>query len=44
MIEKNCICTPHVAFASNEAMYKRAVIVYDDFKTYLAGSLINLIK
>lgn len=40
---KNCIATPHVAFASNEAMYKRAVIVCDNIKAYLAGEPINLV-
>ncbi|MDO4175301.1 MAG: 2-hydroxyacid dehydrogenase [Eubacteriales bacterium] len=40
---KNCIATPHVAFASNEAMYKRAVIVCDNIKAYLAGKPINLV-
>ena len=40
---KNCIATPHVAFASNEAMYKRAVIVCDNIKAYLAGNPINLV-
>lgn len=40
---KNCICTPHVAFASNQAMYKRAVIVCENIKEYLNGNPINLV-
>lgn len=40
---KNCIATPHVGFASNEAMYKRAVIVCDNIRAYLAGEPINLV-
>lgn len=40
---KNCIATPHIAFASNQAMYKRAVIVCDNIKAYLAGTPINLV-
>ncbi len=40
---KNCIATPHIAFASNEAMYKRAVIVCDNIKAYLAGAPKNLV-
>lgn len=43
MTAKNCICTPHVAFASNEAMFKRAVIVCDNIKAYLAGKTVNLV-
>ncbi len=41
---KNCIATPHVAFASNEAMYKRAVIVCDNLKAYIEGNPINIIS
>jgi D-3-phosphoglycerate dehydrogenase len=40
---KNCICTPHVAFASHQAMEKRAVIVCDNLKAWLAGEPINLV-
>lgn len=40
---KNCIATPHVAFASVQAMYKRADIVADNIKAYLAGDPINLV-
>lgn len=41
---KNCICTPHVAFASTEAMYKRAVIVCDNIKAYLDGTPRNVVS
>lgn len=40
---KNCIATPHVAFASVQAMYKRADIVADNIEAYLAGEPINLV-
>ncbi|MBQ0079904.1 MAG: hydroxyacid dehydrogenase [Eubacterium sp.] len=40
---KNCIATPHVAFASVQAMYKRADIVAENIKAYLAGNPINLV-
>ena len=40
---KNVVATPHVAFASNEAMYKRVVIVADNVAAYLAGAPINLV-
>ena len=41
---KNIIVTPHVAFASNEAMQKRAVIVADNIASYLAGDTNNLVS
>lgn len=40
---RNVIATPHVAFASNEAMYKRAVIVAQNVESYLAGDTLNLV-
>lgn len=39
---KNTILTPHVAFASKEAMVKRAVIVFDNVVKYLAGTPQNV--
>ena len=39
---KNTILTPHVAFASKEAMVKRAVIVFDNVVKYLAGNPQNV--
>lgn len=41
---KNTVVTPHVAFASNEAMQKRAVIVADNIASYLAGNTKNLVS
>ncbi|MCH4178385.1 MAG: 2-hydroxyacid dehydrogenase [Megasphaera sp.] len=40
---KNTIVTPHVAFATKESMEKRAVIVFDNIDTYLAGKQKNII-
>ena len=40
---KNCIATPHIAFASIQAMYKRADIVCNNLKAYLNGTPINLV-
>jgi len=40
---KNCIATPHIAFASVQAMYKRADIVCDNIKAYLAGEPVNVV-
>lgn len=39
---KNTILTPHVAFASKEAMVKRAVIVFDNVVKYLNGTPQNV--
>ena len=40
---KNTVCTPHVAFASTQAMYKRAKIVCDNLKGWLDGEMRNLV-
>lgn len=40
---KNVVATPHVAFASNEAMVKRAAIVADNVRGYLTGEPKNLV-
>ena len=40
---KNTIVTPHVAFATQESMQKRAVIVFDNIEAYLAGNQKNII-
>lgn len=40
---KNLIATPHVAFASQQAFEKRAVIVAENIKSWLAGSMQNVI-
>ena len=41
---RNAIITPHVAFASHEAMQKRAVIVADNVASYLTGTTNNLVS
>lgn len=41
---KNAIVTPHVAFASREAMQKRAVIVADNVASYIEGAPLNLVS
>lgn len=40
----NCILTPHVGFLSLEAMYKRADIVADNLRSWLAGDPLNLVN
>lgn len=39
---KNCITTPHVAFASAESMIKRAEIAFGNVDAYLAGEPRNV--
>lgn len=41
---KNLIATPHVAFATKEALVKRAVIVFDNVKAFLNGTPKNVMK
>ena len=38
----NLIATPHVAFATKEALYKRAVIVFENIAAYLDGKPQNV--
>lgn len=40
---KNCIVTPHIAFASTQAMYKRADIVANNIAGYLRNDVPNRI-
>lgn len=40
---KNCIVTPHVGFATEEAMARRAEIVCANLKAYLAGAPVHLV-
>lgn len=40
---KNCIVTPHVAFATNEALIKRAKIVFDNVKNFIDGTPKNIV-
>lgn len=39
---KNVIATPHVAFATKEALEKRAVIVFDNIEKWLKGTPQNI--
>lgn len=40
---RNCIATPHIAFASVQAMYKRADIVCENIRAYLEGNPVNIV-
>ncbi|MSS19678.1 NAD(P)-dependent oxidoreductase [Pseudoramibacter porci] len=40
---KNCIITPHIAYATREALYKRAEIVFDNIRCWLEGQPQNII-
>jgi D-3-phosphoglycerate dehydrogenase len=41
---KNVIATPHLAFATKEALVKRAVIVFDNVDAFLKGAPKNVVK
>lgn len=41
---KNTLLTPHIAFISDEAMLRRAKIVFDNVYAYLEGKPINIYK
>ncbi len=41
---KNTLLTPHIAFISEEAMLRRAKIVFDNVYAYLDGKPINICK
>jgi D-3-phosphoglycerate dehydrogenase len=41
---KNTLLTPHIAFISEEAMLRRAKIVFDNVYSYLEGTPVNLCK
>lgn len=41
---RNILLTPHVAFLSDESMIRRAHIVFDNLRAYLAGQPINVCK
>ena len=40
---KNCLVTPHIAFASEESMALRARIVFHSLEKWMAGEQINKI-
>ena len=44
LTSKNTIVTPHIAFASTQAMQKRAVIVAANVASYLRGETQNLVS
>ncbi len=41
---KNLIATPHVAFATKEALIKRAIINFDNVKYWMEGNPINVMN
>ena len=41
---KNTLLTPHIAFLSEESMIRRAYIVFDNMKAYIAGTPENVCK
>ena len=41
---KNTVLTPHIAYASEEAMVRRAEIVFKNIEKYLEGNPQNVIK
>ena len=40
---KNCLVTPHVAFASKESMVLRAEIVFDNLVSWIKGEQKNIV-
>lgn len=42
LLAPNLVATPHVAFATKEALYKRAIIVFDNIVKYLEGTPQNV--
>ena len=40
---KNCLVTPHVAFATKESMLLRAQIVFDNLRSWLQGTPQNIV-
>ena len=40
---RNCLVTPHVAFATRESMTLRAEIVFDNLQAWMSGSQKNVI-
>ena len=41
---KNTVLTPHVAFATDESMLRRAEIVFQNVEAYLNGQPENICK
>lgn len=44
LFAKNCVLTPHIAFATEEALYQRAAIVFENLRCWLEGKPQNLIS
>lgn len=44
LVAPHTLVTPHVAFATKEALVKRAVIVFENVKKYLEGTPQNVMK
>ena len=40
---KNCLLTPHIAFASHQSMERRARIVFDSLQQWMNGHQVNKI-
>ena len=40
---RNCLVTPHVAFATKESMTLRAEIVFDNLQAWMSGNQKNVI-
>ena len=43
LTSKNTIVTPHIAFASDESMERRAKIVFDSLDSWMGGNQVNVI-
>jgi glycerate dehydrogenase len=41
---KNCVITPHIAWASEEAMQRIRDITYENVKAFLAGTPQNIVN
>ena len=41
---KNLIATPHIAFATKEALVKRAIIDFDNVKCWMEGKPVNVMN
>lgn len=41
---KNCVLTPHIAFATKEALYRRAAIVFENLRCWLEGKAQNVVS
>lgn len=44
LMAPHTLVTPHIAFATKEALYKRAIMVFENVSAYLDGAARNVIK